>query len=414
MTTELATVTNGHVPALPAPGTTAAALEMLRGHAEMMSAAHTLASAMVGTQMVPAIYRRRNKDDMEAAENATAAILYGAEIGLNPIQSLQQVFPIHGQPAIYARTMVALLKARGYRFRTDESTDERVTVTGTSPAGESETSTWDIARARRAGYTSNKKYETDPQAMLYAKACAEVCRKLAPDVLLGISHTREDLELEPPEPVRVTSERVSDARLSNALYADAVKSPEEWEQTGPPVQQWQPPADDPSADEATASEEVEKPDTAQVEDSAQASPEPVVEMATSAEQRALSDQLERHGHKTPAAKRAYLSKETGRKIGSAKDLHGFEARAITDRLTSLADPDQIAALRAALEADKVHAEGKQLDWIRDNGAPGLGDWDDLDADLAVDLTLYLRGEQAKDAAKANGGQTALDTDGAGQ
>ncbi|WP_280389262.1 hypothetical protein [Nocardia wallacei] len=208
MTTEIELADNGaHLAEVmtPAPGTTAAAIDMLRGHAEMMAAARSLGEAMVKTQMVPAVYRGKPDD-------AAAAILYGSELGLNPIQSLQQVFPIHGQPAIYARTMVALLKARGFRFRTIESTDESVTVEGTSPSGEVERSTWTIQRARRAGYTSNKKYETDPQAMLYAKACAEVCRKLAPDVLLGISHTREDLELEPaPERIRVTSERVSAA-----------------------------------------------------------------------------------------------------------------------------------------------------------------------------------------------------------
>lgn len=226
MTTELDLTTNGNALAAPMPGTSAAALDMLRGHAEMMAAAHQLATAMVGTQMVPAIYRRKGKDDTEAAENAAAAILYGAELGLNPIQSLQQVFPIHGQPAIYARTMVALLKARGFRFRTEESTDTTVTVTGTSPSGETETATWTLERARRAGYTTNKKYETDPQAMLYAKACAEVCRKLAPDVLLGISHTREDLELEPaPEPVRATSERMDRSRAEDLLAEPAAAEP---------------------------------------------------------------------------------------------------------------------------------------------------------------------------------------------
>ncbi|NKS14651.1 hypothetical protein GS580_27720 [Rhodococcus hoagii] len=56
------------------------------------------------------------------------------------------------------------------------------------------------------GYTSNKKYDTDPQAMLYAKAATEVARKIAPDVLLGIAHSREELELDAP--VLATSERV--------------------------------------------------------------------------------------------------------------------------------------------------------------------------------------------------------------
>ena len=100
--------------------------------------------------------------------------------------------------------MVALLKAKGYKFQTVETSDEAVTVRGTSPAGEVEESTWTIARAEKAGYTKNSKYKSDPQAMLYAKAASEVSRKLAPDVLLGIKYTAEDLEL---EPVKMTATR---------------------------------------------------------------------------------------------------------------------------------------------------------------------------------------------------------------
>lgn len=40
--------------------------------------------------------------------------------------------------------------------------------------------------------------------MLYAKAASEVSRKLAPDVLLGIKYSAEDLEL---EPVKMTATR---------------------------------------------------------------------------------------------------------------------------------------------------------------------------------------------------------------
>lgn len=268
------------VPALPKPGTTAAALDMLRGHAEMMSAAHQLASAMVKTAMVPAAYRGK-------ADDAAAAILYGAEIGLNPIQALQQVFPIHGQPAIYARTMVALLKARGFRFRTIESTNDSVTVAGTSPSGETEESTWTIERADRAGYTTNKKYETDPQAMLYAKACAEVCRKLAPDVLLGISHTREDLEL---EPVRVESERVPSSQWKPVAEILAEESPAE----APKVQQWRPPADEDAATPA----EPEPP-----QDEAAAEPPKRTKKADLEEATALMDQL---GFTTPDDRRRFV------------------------------------------------------------------------------------------------------------
>ncbi|MBF6459833.1 hypothetical protein IU433_12375 [Nocardia puris] len=308
MTTDLELATNGNIPAVPAPGTTAAALDMLRQHAEMMNAAHQLAVAMVGTQMVPAAYRGKPDD-------AAAAILYGAELGLNPIQSLQQVFPVHGQPAIYSRTMVALLKARGYRFRTEATTDEGVTVTGTAPSGETETSTWTIDRARKAGYTTNKKYESDPQAMLYAKACAEVARKLAPDVLLGISHTREDLELE-PAPVRATSERLD--RPATATAGPAT------------VRDWTPPEAD----------EVSEPPA---EESAP-------EMATPEEQATLADLLEAEGLKTPAAKRKYLSEQFGRTIKSSRELTAAEARSLTHFLRH-PDGEQLDTVAEATDSE---------------------------------------------------------------
>lgn len=170
--------------------TTEDGLDLLTRQAEAMGAAHKLATVLCNTQMVPQVFRGKPDD-------GAAAILYGAELGLKPQQALQQVFVVHGQPAIYARTMVALLKSKGYTFETVESSDTCVTVRGTSPRGEVEESTWTIDRAKKAGYTSNKKYNSDPQAMLYAKAASEVSRKLAPDVLLGIRYTAEDLELEP-------------------------------------------------------------------------------------------------------------------------------------------------------------------------------------------------------------------------
>lgn len=190
----------------------AAAVGQLMQHAQAMSAAYELASKLTNTALVPQMYQKKPDD-------ATAAILYGAELGLNPIQSLQQIFVVQGKPAIYARTMVALLKTRGYLIETVESTDTSVTVRGTDPqTGIVEESTWTIERAKKAGYTSNKKYDTDPQAMLYAKAATEVARKIAPDVLLGIAHSREELELDAP--VRATAERVKPkARGVDALEA---------------------------------------------------------------------------------------------------------------------------------------------------------------------------------------------------
>lgn len=194
----------------------------LMRQAEAMSAAHKLATVLCNTQMVPQTFRGKPDD-------GAAAILYGAELGLKPQQALQQVFVVHGQPAIYARTMVGLLKGQGYKFETVESTDESVTVRGVAPSGEQETSTWTLDRAKKAGYTSNKKYQTDPQAMLYAKAASEVSRRLAPDVLLGIKYAAEDLEL---EPVKMNATRQDVAAQALAAPAPKKKQQPEPEPAG--------------------------------------------------------------------------------------------------------------------------------------------------------------------------------------
>ena len=102
--------------------------------------------------------------------------------------------------------MVALLAKQGYLVETVESSDTSVTVRGTAPNGHEETSTWTIDRAAQAGYTSNALYKKIPEQMLYAKAATEVCRKIAPHVLMGIAYSTEELRLEGA--VKATAKRV--------------------------------------------------------------------------------------------------------------------------------------------------------------------------------------------------------------
>lgn len=340
MSTEVATTEDQFVPVLGSGfGDPLGAVTM---YADVIDTAYNLAEKLCRTPLVGTVYRGKPAD-------AAVAILYGAEIGLNPIQSLQQIFTVHGTPAIYARTMVALLKRRGYRFQTVESTDEQVTVTGTSPTGDTETSTWTIERADRAGYIpkidertgkyavngngkliGNEKYITDPQAMLYAKAAAEVCRRLAPDVLLGISRTSEDLESEPaPAPVRVVSERVTAADLlGDVVDGNAAPTIAEWVDDRPP---------------AEPSESGEKQDTAQVsEPPAESTPaKPRTSRArraaateappasTPEQQAEVSRLLGEQGVTEPEDKLAAVAKYVGRELASAAEMTAAEADSLT-------------------------------------------------------------------------------------
>lgn len=171
------------------PTVQAGALDNLQQQVAAMDAASRLATALCSTAMVPKQYQGKPDD-------GAAAILYGAELGMNPIQSLQNVMVINGKPGVEARTMVALLKTKGYRVETVEQSDTKVTVRGVAPDGHEEISTWTIDRAAQAGYTSNALYKKIPAQMLWAKAATEVCRKIAPDVLLGIAYSTEELRLE--------------------------------------------------------------------------------------------------------------------------------------------------------------------------------------------------------------------------
>ena len=185
------------------------ALQNMEQQAQAMGNAMKIAEAMCSTDMVPKQYKNKPAD-------GAAAILYGAELGLNAIQSLQQIMVINGKPGIETRTAVALLKKHGYEVRTVETSDKAVTVEGIGTNGEHEVSTWTIERAETAGYTSNALYKKIPQQMLYAKAAMEVARKIAPHVLSGIAYSVEELRL---EPVKAQATRMDVQRGADGVRA---------------------------------------------------------------------------------------------------------------------------------------------------------------------------------------------------
>jgi len=389
-------------------------LDALMRYARMLATAKEFAEYICMTPMVPAIYQGKPK-------HATVAILHGAELGLNPLQSLQQIFTVHGMPAIYARTMVALLKSRGFRFKTAESGPERAVIVGTSPDGvETETSTWTIERADRAGYIPkkdeqtgeyarnkngnlirNEKYITEPENMLWAKAAAEVCRRLAPDVLLGISRTVEDLESE-SEPVRVESERMTPAQALASVEgpADTVDPLKTWTPTAEPAAS-APPAEHPKVDEPPADPPM-----------------------TKIQQRKIGRLMNERGITDDAVILAAIGEFVGRGLDSAAEVTRAEAIRFLAHLedaepasqdggkqdtaqvdgSAKASARQIAALEAALKGDNVHTEAERVEWARNAARnPDLASLADLTGEQAEDMTRFLLDAQAKDRA-AKGGE----------
>lgn len=157
--------------------------------AQEMTSAGQLANGLCGTSFVPQHFRGK-------PEEAAAAIMYGSTLGMDPLTSLQQIYSIGGKPALYSRAMVAIVLSKGHQIWTVEDTPESVTVAGRRRGSDRvEQITWTIDRAKAAGYTSNKNYQKDPHAMLYARAAGDVARRIAPDALLGLAYSAEELEL---------------------------------------------------------------------------------------------------------------------------------------------------------------------------------------------------------------------------
>lgn len=153
---------------------------------ELMQPAADLAAQIAGTDFVPEAFRRN-----PAA--VAACIMYGAEIGIGPMQSLAKIDIVKGRPAPRAELGRALLLAAGHSMWTDEQTNSKVTVSGHRRGEQNKVMTvsWTMDDVKKAGI-SNQNYAKYPRQMLYARASIELVRQVAPDALGGITLFAEE------------------------------------------------------------------------------------------------------------------------------------------------------------------------------------------------------------------------------
>lgn len=169
------------------PVATEPAMDQLVKWAQAADIAYTLATKLVGTQFAPQAYRGK-------PEEATAAILAGAEVGLSPMASLRAFDNIQGTPAPKALTLRAIALGLGHDVKVIESTPDRAVVAGRRKGDTDwQTSTWDLHRAREMQLLGKDQWKRQPAAMLVARATAEVCRWIASDAIMGMPYTVEEI-----------------------------------------------------------------------------------------------------------------------------------------------------------------------------------------------------------------------------
>jgi hypothetical protein len=316
-----------------------------------LSAAHAIGKALSSTDFVPASLKTqsggRPKELDQVAENVAACILAGKALGLDPMNSIQNIFVVHGRPAMYARTMAALVLAAGHEIERVAATEQRVLYRARRKGQTNWTEfEWTIARARTAGYLTNKKYQTDPIAMLTAKCQAEAARVIAPDVLTGIASTSvEEVELEDlgedtgtaassAAPASKPAGTQRQRRLAPAPVAPAAVAAAPRDET--PVDaaaDAAAEADDLDADSETG--EVPEQQTAE-----QAEPEA---LCTPEQQTALQAALKAAGYTTRATIMPRATEFAGRPIASSKQLTETEAIDLTAALWEEVDAKAAAA-----------------------------------------------------------------------
>lgn len=158
---------------------------------DVVSDVAKLASYIAQTDFVP--------NGLRGNPAATAAaILYGREIGIGPMTSLQGIAMVEGRPSQYAETMRARILQAGHEIMIDENTSSRCRISGRRKGSERWTTVeWTLDDARRAGLLRPSRsgkpsnWERYPRQMLLARATTELGRMIFADVIHGMRSVEE-------------------------------------------------------------------------------------------------------------------------------------------------------------------------------------------------------------------------------
>lgn len=158
----------------------------------------TMARTIAGTPFVPVAYRGQ-------PEAVVAAILYGREIGLGPMQALQKIHMIDGKPSLSADLMLAQMRRGGLVILSSESTGEHAVIHARrNDTGEEATVEWTLAEARTIPAKERGQnimladkgtWRAYPADMLWARCVGRLARRLGSDLLGGVAlYSSEEMQ----------------------------------------------------------------------------------------------------------------------------------------------------------------------------------------------------------------------------
>ncbi len=146
-----------------------------------------LADMLANSNLVPKSYQGKAGDVLVACQ-------WGSEIGLKPLQALQNIAVINNMPAVWGDALVALVRGSGLceYIKQDWDAATKTAICSVKRRGEpEETRTFSEEDARLAGHLNKDTYKKNLQRMLYIRARAFALRDVFADVLKGLKVAEE-------------------------------------------------------------------------------------------------------------------------------------------------------------------------------------------------------------------------------
>lgn len=153
----------------------------------------TFADYLAQSDMVP-------KDFQRKPGNCLIAMQWGSELGLKPLQAIQNIAVINGRPALWGDSVIALVRSSPLCEFVIESDDGHAATCRVKRRGEPEQSrTFSVDDAKAAGLLGKSGPWTQyPKRMRQLRARAFALRDVFPDVLRGLPVAEELQDMPPP------------------------------------------------------------------------------------------------------------------------------------------------------------------------------------------------------------------------
>lgn len=163
-----------------------------------------------------------SRDYKGKAGNVIVAIQMGAELGLSPMQALQNISVINGRPAVWGDAMLAIVSAHPECEDVIESDDGNTATCTVKRRGRSPvTRTFSMEDARQAGLANKEgPWRAYPKRMRQMRARAFACRDAFADALRGLNSAEEvsDIPADAPQhaPREIRAEVVESSAVEHA------------------------------------------------------------------------------------------------------------------------------------------------------------------------------------------------------